>query len=156
MQSFWKRTPSVDPARVEALDKALGRVEKALEAIQTAIPQPYDDRAVMKALDDQDERMDALRLAVAEGIERVDRSERRIAQVVRRARERYEGDPGVEAEHAELEQAGQLRFFDGEGSRGGGMQPMPAPMAGRRLDLTPFPGRISEAEIEAIIQRRGG
>lgn len=64
-----------------------------------------------------EERIDTLRLAVAEGIQHVERSENRIKATVRRAREKFaeEGfeSPGLDAEAAEL------RLIDGGGGEEG-------------------------------------
>jgi len=65
--------------------------------------------------------------AVAEGIERTDRAERRIAATVKRARKELAESglesPGLESENHEL------RLFDGAGSEERGVQPVPEEMA---------------------------
>tara|TARA_Y100000310_G_C20405773_1_gene679591 strand:+ start:68 stop:508 length:441 start_codon:yes stop_codon:yes gene_type:complete len=70
-----------------------------------AAPDPYDDQWVRDALAD-------LTLALSEGIEHVDRSERRVRAVIQSAKRRmaaagYE-DPGVDAED------GQIQRIDAE------------------------------------------
>ena len=60
-----------------------------------------------------------LTFAVAEGIERTDRAERRVRNAIQRARKelgaRGYDDPGLEAE------AYELRVVDGDGSKDGGL-----------------------------------
>jgi len=60
-------------------------------------------RASIRALED---RMDTLTAAVAEGIDHVDRNEKRVRGIITGARRRFEAegyeDPGVEAEAATL------------------------------------------------------
>jgi len=74
---------------------------EAREAPESATPS-YNDTAILQALDDQERRMDLLVLAVSEGIERVERSERRVRQTISSAKRRFEAegylDPGLEAE----------------------------------------------------------
>lgn len=134
--------------RVDALEGLVSRLSADTKAIQTAVPPAYDDRAVLQALDQLEERMNVLREAVAEGIERVDRSERRIAQVVRRAKERYEEDPGVEAEYRQLQ--GELLPGDGAGGDRGGLQHVSEAVEGRRLDTRSVPGIVTDEMIRRI------
>lgn len=89
------------------------RIRTLLERPQTAAVPPYDDTelrdaiaALGDALASQDDRVGKLLIAVDEGIQHVDRSERRVRAVVQRAKSRladlgYE-DEGVEAEHRAL------------------------------------------------------
>jgi hypothetical protein len=155
MRNFIRNWLGVDDARAVAAEAAVKDVQAALQTLQTAIPPTYDDHELRVALDTLEDRMSSLREAVAEGIERVDRSERRISQVVRRAKERYEGDPGVEAEYAALDHGQQLQLGHGEGSGGGGVQPMHQALEGRRLDLSAVPGEISDEDIAALMSRHG-
>jgi len=134
---------------------------KRFEGRDTATVQPYDDRAVRAALDSLSEALGALHaehadtrenlrqttkeltLAIAEGIERVDRSERRVRSAVGRAKKRLEDagfeDAGVDAE------AESLRYGDGGGSDGQGVLPLrasvgEAPNGHTRPDMSAFPG----------------
>ena len=80
-----------------------------------------------EALFDLSKRLKATNVAVAEGIERTERTERRIASTVARARKELRESgydhPGVEAEDHEL------RKRDGDGSEDGGVQPVSEEMA---------------------------
>lgn len=79
------------------------------------------------ALEDLKKQLRDTNVAVSEGIERTERTERRIASTVARARKELRESgfdhPGVEAE------AYELRAVDGGGSEGGGVQPVPGPVA---------------------------
>jgi hypothetical protein len=98
-------------------------------------------------------RMKELTTAVAQGIEHVDRSERRVRATVARARRELEEhgvvSPGVEAEWAEL------RGEDGERSEGGGMQPVREEVArdpGRSVTLPDaYPGAWTEGDLESLM-----
>lgn len=89
-----------------------------LERPQSAPPevQDYDDAWIVTALQE-------LTQAVSEGIQHVDRSERRVRAVVASAKRRMESegytDPGLEAE------ASALPLFDAEGVQREGVQPVP-------------------------------
>ena len=68
------------------------------------------------ALEGLDGRLRTMTHAVAEGIERTDRAERRIKATVRRARAEF---AEYDVEHAGLEaEAGELRLLDAGGSDG--------------------------------------
>lgn len=93
---------------------------EALEASQEAAAQlgadlPPTIQAIHDKLSELDRRLAETRLAVGEGIERVDRAERRIKNTVKRARGQLKElgytDAGLEAEAAELQ------LVDDEGSR---------------------------------------
>jgi hypothetical protein len=132
-----------------SLEERLGAVEKALEGLSSADIRPYDDRAVRQAIDALADQLQDQTLAIAEGIERVDRSERRVRSAVARAQKRL-SDAGYEDEGVEAE-AVQLQFLDG--GTGKGVPPMhrdmePAP----RFDLASiFPGRWSAEHTSKLI-----
>ena len=79
--------------------KALLKVFSEFEWPESAVSEP-------EGLDQVQADLANLTLAVAEGIERVDRSERRIRSVVKSAKRRFEAagfdDPGLEAEASTL------------------------------------------------------
>jgi hypothetical protein len=81
-----------------------------------AAPEPYDDSWVRDALAD-------LTIALSEGIEHVDRSERRVRAVVQSAKRRMAqagyDDPGVDAEDS------QLQLLDAERGEREELQPVP-------------------------------
>jgi len=101
-------------ALVVAVAWAARVIPRSFEAREPSeSPQPYDDANVWGAVHDLGalikearERTDGIVLAVAEGIERVERSERRVRQTVASAKRRFEAegyvDPGLEAEAAAL------------------------------------------------------
>jgi len=130
---FGQRTQKV-------LDGIIFRIE-ALESTPAPPPPPLTTEALIAKLEayieprlgtltssfvDLEKRLRDTNVAVAEGIERVERTERRIASTVARARKELRESgydhPGVEAEDHEL------RKVDGVGSDGGGVQPLPEAM----------------------------
>jgi len=100
-------------ARVEALAESLSA---RIEGLGTE-----SDRT-MAAITELHDEAKRTTLAVADGIERVDRAHHRIKATVARAKAELKklgySDPGVEAEDREL------RLVDGEGSDTGGLQPV--------------------------------
>ena len=123
----------------------LDRILVRLDALDTAPPPPappVPTAAILAELEvrlatqleplaaslrELERRLDETRVAVAEGIERTDRTERRIASTVARARKELRESgydhPGVEAE------AAGLRKVDGDGSDDGGVQPVQGEVA---------------------------
>jgi len=91
------------------------------------------------------------KIALAEGIERVDRSERRIKATVARARKELEArgykDPGLDAEDY------QLRLLDGVGSAEGNLQPVRDAVGADTPLRSGIPG-LSGAELQAIREAR--
>lgn len=148
--------------RLDELEKRLDKLERTLEGIaerindvETGPVQPYDDRAIFQALEELEGRMQHLTLAIAEGIDRVDRSERRVKQTVRRAQQKLAAhgfeDDGLEAE------ADQLRFFDGDGGEGGGMPPVredvggPGPTEEELATWASIPGSLNNEDFDRIL-----
>lgn len=142
-----------------ATSRALKRVESRLQqieadtkALETAPSQPFDDEPLWDALEALQQRLQELTLAVDEGIQRVDRSERRVRAVVARAQAEFEEhghrSPGLEAE------AAQLRFLDGEGSGGGGVQPVHEAVEGDPpgFDARAFPGQWSADDVAHMMR----
>lgn len=114
----------------------LDSLESAQESASSGGTLPLAHEAIVAlraAQDPLDRRIQDLTLAVAEGIERVDRAERRIQASVKRARAELEAsgvtDPRLDAE------ADGLRLVDGAGGDGGGVPAVsedvgePAPQA---------------------------
>jgi septation ring formation regulator EzrA len=139
--------------RVQALESDLGRIREDLRRLETAISQPIELDSVTREIEAIDERLQDMTLAIAEGIERVDRSERRVRQVVSRAKKQLEDfgidDPGLSAE------AEQLRLDYGVGGEQAGVQQLPAPVA-HRVDVTGIPGAWSEQDVQALTERLHG
>ena len=119
------------------LDSILLRLE-ALESTPAPPPPPIPTEAIVAELEARieshwatfpaslaflEKTLKDTNIAVAEGIERVERTERRIASTVARARKELRESgydhPGVEAE------AHELRNVDGGGGEGGGVPPVP-------------------------------
>ena len=117
--------------RTKQLLHYMGKRLEALESAPAPPPPPFPTEAILiemrahveerlaplsAAFTELEKRLRDTNVAVAEGIERVDRTERRIASTVARARkELRESDfdhPGLEAEDAEL------RKVDGDGGHG--------------------------------------
>lgn len=121
--------------RVDSLEGQLAALESKLQELG----------------EDTEDRIRRLTAAIAEGIEHVDRSERRVRAVVQRAQQRvrdagYE-DAGLEAEAAEL------RRIDGEGSGPEGMQTMHEDVGhGQQLpfDWTGVPGEVSASNLREL------
>jgi len=84
-------------------------------------------RELSAAHDQLEEAVSQQTIAIAEGIERAERAERRVRASVQRARAKLR-EHGLESDALDAE-AAQLREDDGGRSREGGMQPMPAHMA---------------------------
>lgn len=140
--------------RIAALEKALGGIKADIRAVEAPSIPPYDDSEVWDAIESLAKRLDDMTHAVAEGIERVDRSERRVKAVVQRAKKRLEDagftDDGVEAE------AEQLRLLDGAERDGSGVPPVHQGMGGGQgLDLSAFPGQWGDSDVAALVRARG-
>lgn len=134
-------TPTVDPEVVAAA------VAEHLERID-ALAVVVDELASQGS--ELDDRVREYVIALAEGIERVDRSERRVKATVARARKELEAsgviDPGVEAE------AEQLRLVDAAGGSDRGMYAVPAEVEVPAEAPSSIPG-VSAAQLRSM---RGG
>ena len=108
-----------------------GRLEKVEGSISSGVTGSL--QAALKALEasqhglhdrniDMVERIDRLTLALAEGIEKVERKERRIDAVIGRARKELK-DNGLESPALEAE-VHELRLLDGTGSKENGLPPV--------------------------------
>ena len=121
----------------QELDRIISRIE-ALESTPAPPPPPIPTAEIVAELEARieshwatfpaslaflEKTLKDTNVAVAEGIERVERTERRIASTVARARKELRESgydhPGVEAEDHEL------RKRDGDGSDDGGVQLVP-------------------------------
>lgn len=159
--------------RIVFAEARLGRLEALLDEVQSDIrelerrPTPDDDTGALRdsiqnlveSHHDQDERvrkldeyvlqrLDTLTLAMAEGIERVTRSERRVNATVSRARKElathgYES-PGLEAEAAELQP------IDGEGGGEGGVPAVPADVVEPLEQPRGIPGTVSQKLLKVL------
>lgn len=165
----WAERLSGVSARVGHLEALLDRVQRDIKARQSAptgAPEldaiaatvdrftteaAAESRSHADALEDLDRRIVTLTLATAEGIERVDRAERRIRSTVQRARKELAGfgyeSPGLEAE------ATELRLVDDGGSGDDGVQPL-RPDVGdpEREEAQPpgIPGHFSQDVLKAL------
>lgn len=96
-----------------------------------------------------DRRVKELTIAIEEGIERVDRSERRVKAVVQRAQRRA-SEHGFVDETLEVE-AENLRRDDEGGSGSGGMQTVLEDVVDRpRFDAQGIPGTITDQMIREL------
>ena len=131
---------------------------KSLERPEMAPPPAYDDRAILVALDqlqakvaDLDGLIGNQNLAIAEGIERVDRSERRVKAAVSRAQERLRRS-GYEDDSLEAEAEG-LRLVDGDSSEQRELLPLsesmgePSSDAGRVDRFSFLPGSFTDDDL---------
>lgn len=126
---------------------------RQMERTDTAPAPVYDDRALLVALDqlrsDVDQLADSVAgqtMAIAEGIERVDRSERRVKAVVQRAQARLAAS-GLEDDSVEAEAEG-LRIIDGGNSGQREVLPVPESVASSTErdtgGLSAFPGSFTD------------
>ena len=145
-----------DVAHWAVLSHTLRQQRYLREHQQTEPAPPYDDHHIRGELsllrkdigDDFEEvagRIKHLTAAIAEGIERVDRSERRVAATVARAQKKlalagYE-DPGVEAE------VEGLRLLDEDGIGTGGLPALHADVANPGDQPSSVPG-ITVAQLQ--------
>lgn len=125
----------------QILDGIIFRLE-ALETAPAPPPPPIPTESIVAEIEariaqrlasldaaflELERRLKDTNVAVSEGIERTDRTERRIASTVARARKELRESgydhPGVEAEDHEL------RKVDGVGGDQGGVQPVPGEVA---------------------------
>jgi hypothetical protein len=114
------QVPLGEQADLMALAGTLkGKVDE-LRAIQDGFAKAGDE--LERRTSALDTRLHEIRLAVAEGIERTDRAERRIKQTVKRAREKLK-ESGLEADDGLDAEDRGLRLIDGDGSSE--MHPMP-------------------------------
>lgn len=131
-------TPTIDPEVVAAAVAA--HVER-IDALAGVV----DELASQGK--DLDDRVREYVIALAEGIERVDRSERRVKATVARARKELEAsglvDPGVEAE------AEELRLVDAARGSDRGMFPVSTPVVPAVETPSSIPG-VSAAQLRQL------
>jgi len=115
-----------------ALTASQDELQKRVDVISDKVNLNHDKLASVNL------RVDEFRLAIAEGIERVERAERRIKQTVRRARKELEErgltDDGLEAE------AFELQLLDGDRSKQSELPPVPTPVEEAEPELKRRPG----------------
>ncbi len=141
---------------IERVQGQLSSILARLDALESAPRLPLHAELVDPRLDALETGFDritsdfkATNFAVAEGIERTDRSERRIHATIKRARKElgklgYE-DPGLEAE------AHELRLVDGDGGQDGGMPAVPTEVA----EVQSTPSSIRGVSAETLRRRWG-
>lgn len=122
-----------DQPRMDALEASLGELRSELEETELRLEQRVAELASI--IEDQN-------FAIAEGIERVDRAERRIKDTVRRAKARMARagyvDDGLEAE------ADQLQLLDAPERPSQGVPPMSDDVEDDPpFDATGIPGDIT-------------
>ncbi len=141
---------------IEKVQEQLASIFARLEACESAPRLPLHSELTeprLLALETGFDRLlsdfKATNFAVSEGIERTDRSERRIHATIKRARKElgklgYE-DPGLEAE------AHELQLIDGDGGDGGRLPEVPEDVASD----PPPPSSIKGVSAE-LLRRRWG
>ena len=141
---------------IERVQEQLASILARLDALESAPRLPlhaelFDPRldALETGFDRITSDFKATNFAVSEGIERTDRSERRIHATIKRARKElgklgYE-DPGLEAE------AHELRLIDGDGGDDGGVPAVPGEVAEVASAPSSIPGVTAD-----ILRRRWG
>jgi len=131
-------TPTVDSEIVAA---AVATHMERIDALAAVV-----DELAAQGKDIED-RVREYVIALAEGIERVDRSERRVKATVNRARKELEAsglvDPGVEAE------AEELRLVDVARGSKRGMFPVSEPVAAGADPPSSIPG-VSAAQLRTL------
>lgn len=148
-------TPPVEllEQRLEELGAVLPEIERRLQGLEAqgielarvrdlaleAVAQAQDAQATAKLVSGYDARLNHLTLAVAEGIQHVERAENRIRATVRRAREELlenglEPSPGLDAE------ARELRLVDGGGSPPSPVHPVRAEVGEDEDEIVALPG----------------
>ena len=128
--------------------KALVEALERFEVRESAQALPADDIR----LEGLATRIDDLTLAVSEGVNNVQRSERRVRAVVTSARRQlaeagYE-HPGIEAE------IGELRSLDGEGGNGEEVPAVPESVAGIDLDRPSVIPGLTVRQMQVARARR--
>ncbi len=130
---------------IDGVQEQLASILARLDALESAPRLPlhaelFDPRldALETGFDRITSDFKATNFAVSEGIERTDRSERRIHATIKRARKElgklgYE-DPGLEAE------AHELQLIDGGGGDGGRLPEVPEDVAPGTQEPSSIPG----------------
>jgi len=145
--------------RIKALESAPG-VDGILDSLAATVDQnasaaSSESRATLDAFEELDRRLVQVTLAVAEGIERVDRAERRIRSTVQRARKELANEgfvsDGLEAENAEI------RLLDVGGSEADGVPALRLDVGetdafGEQQHAQPkgIPGHFSQEVLKAL------
>ncbi len=154
--------------------KLFRRISDRLDALESAPPPEYDldrlrgimagvsgqtntrlDAAELgilqftRAMEETEQRVKDLTFAVAEGIERVDRSERRIHATVKRARKEL-AEHGFESPRLEAE-AAELRSVDGKGGVESEVPSLPAGVG----PTSETPSSIKGVPAETLARVRG-
>ena len=139
--------------RIKALEST-PRADGSVDALAATVDRVASEasselRSHENALEEIDRRLVQLTLATAEGIERVDRAERRIRSTVKRARAELAEDgyesPGLEAEAAEL------RLIDAGGSGDDQVPPLPEDVGSVEHPQPPgIPGHFSQEVLQAL------
>jgi len=143
--------PSLDPLRehVSAVDGNLVGLRDTIEDLRDQLATfPSKTTEFSERIRLVERRMDEHTHAIAEGIERTARAERRIGQTVARARQRL-ADSGVVDEGLEAENRG-LKLIDDDDR---GIQPQTDPAA--RADYADQPSSIQGVSASTLRAARG-
>jgi len=136
-------------ARLEALQTAQVPSADRSEELDRVTQLTDDYRALAQDVATIENQFKDVLQAVAEGIERTDRAERRIAQTVKRARKELKEagleDPGLEAE------AEQLRHSNGERGPRDGLRAVPSSVVAPQEEASSVKG----VSVEVLQRARG-
>jgi len=143
---------------LEGIDRSLDGILQTMTGLAEAL-EAYEPRESAQALPPDDirleglaTRIDDLTLAVSEGVNNVQRSERRVRAVVTSAR-RSLADAGYEHPGLEAE-AGELRQLDGESGNGEEVPAVPEVLAGPSVDVRQIVPGVSVRQMQIARARR--
>lgn len=130
---------AVYPAWQAALDELRLELTKTRELALEAVALAQDAQTTSSAVGGFDARLNDLTLAVANGIQHVERAENRIRATIQRARQEraqleLEPHPGLEAE------ADSLRLEDGARGEPSAVHPVRAEVGEDENEVVPLPG----------------
>jgi len=124
-------------------------VEGNLAALTVTVDSITLPQELIERIDSLEAKNKEMTFAVAEGIERTARAERRIGQTIARARAELQKrgftDPGIEAEDR------HLRLVNAEGGDGGGVSDVPEEVA----EPTGTPSSVRGVSVEQLRAARG-
>lgn len=147
------RDASTDRPGPEGPQRRLHALETRLETLEVGLREQANAiDALRRDLQAQLEWRDQLTMAVAEGIENVQRAERRVRATVARARKELR-EHGMESAGLEAEWS-ELRERDGDGGEGEGVPPVQEHVArdpSAPLELgDAYPGAWTQADLELL------
>ena len=142
-------TAAREPPDVTAIEERLAAQDASAEEVRASLEELRTDglSALVTRADLVDRRLNEMLQALAEGIERVDRSERRIRATVARAQKKLE-EAGYEDAGVEAEVAG-LQLVDVRGSEDVAMRVVPEDVETDADSPSSIPGVSAETLAKA-------